>query len=333
MAESNRSTRVAAVAGYAALVAAFLGCSDSVTAPAPVQGDASAEASSGAAADSGHQTQLDAGATVAADSRATDATPTEATIVGTDDAATADVTAATDAAPADATVSEASSDAPSTGSLDAGSSTDARVPEAEAAGPVTIPSVQMCGVLDSDWGITSDAAGCETASPNACPDRASNWASAILTNFSGAMSSDCRISQMTMPPSLSTSQSTDYGNDLLAFTMDFFGCPQPGNDAGAVTFGLIPAPLWSQVFTTTDLQVLTQLYAGAVVQALSDQSAPALSTSQLDAINAKLQALAATVPGTVTSSTLTYDTCAPDAGTEAGGDGGAADGAADSGTD
>ncbi|MDP9036923.1 MAG: hypothetical protein M3O50_19160 [Myxococcota bacterium] len=307
-----------------------------MTAPAPAQGDASTEASSGSVVDSGNPMQTDAGTTSDAAARATDAAPmdaapAEAAVVATDGSAPADVTVATDAATADATVIEAESDGSSTGSMDAGSPADSGLPEAEASSPVTIPRLQMCGALDSDWAIASDAAACEISSPPECPDRPANWAGAIAMNFAVALSSDCRISQMASPTSLTASQSDDYANGLLTFTLDFFGCPQPGNDAGGVTFGLVPAPLWSQVFTTSDLQILSELYSAAVVQALSDQAAPPLTTPQTDAINARLQAMAASVPGTVTSSALTYDTCAPDAGS--GGDGGTADSAADSGTD
>jgi hypothetical protein len=246
---------------------------------------------------------------------------------------------APDASAFDASVSDVSAsdtavpDAPGATTLDAGgSSVDAS--DADAGPPdappdaMTAPPLQLCGMLDSDWGIATDAAVCASMTPSSCPDRASYWASPIQFDYASAVSSDCRISQMFSM--LSMSQTTDYLNALIPFTLDFFGCPQPDADAGAVTFGLVPEPLWSTVFTTTDLQTLSDAYAAAVSQALSDQAAPPLTTAQTDAINARLQALAATVPGTVVSTSRMYDTCATEAGAEGGDDGGnALDGGVD----
>ncbi len=248
-----------------------------------------------------------------------------------------------DASAFDASVSDVSAsdtavlDGPGSTTPDAGGSTvDASDLDADAGPPdarpdaMTAPPLQLCGMLDSDWGIATDAAVCASMTPSSCPDRVTNWAGTIVMNYAVAVSGDCRISQMLSPPVLSDSQSTDYLNALVPFTLDFFGCPQPDADAGAVTFGLVPEPLWSTVLTTTDLQTLSDAYLAAVSQSLSDLAAPPLSTAQTDAINAKLQALAATVPGTVVSTSRMYDTCATEAGAEGGDDGGnALDGGAD----
>jgi hypothetical protein len=174
----------------------------------------------------------------------------------------------------------------------------------------------LCSLLDTDFGIATDAGGCATATTPACPDRVNTWDSTIVFDFAIALSSDCRFGQWA-PPLLTDTDVANYLNDLLAFTLQFLGCPLDGT-TGKLTFGLVPAALQGHKVTTADLDALADAYSAAVAQALSDNGSPPLSTSEAEAMDAKLTRLARRVPHKVHSRKFTFSTCA--AGTITDGD-------------
>ncbi len=212
------------------------------------------------------------------------------------------------------------------------SAADATSEAAEAAGP---PSpLEMCIFLDKAWGIDTDAGGCATATLTTCPDRVNGgWAGDINLSF-GMDSLECRLVGLTT--GFTNQQNVDYSAQVTAWTLAFFGCPQP-NDGGALKFGLIPPSQSNHVFTTAELQVISEDYLQAVKDAVANPSTgftpPALTQAQIDQINAQLKYLADSY-GATQSSVDSFSTCAADAGTDVCGDGHAAcptDGGADGG--
>jgi hypothetical protein len=202
----------------------------------------------------------------------------------------------------------------------------------------------MCELFDQEYQIATDAGGCTTSTGPQCPDRQFNWSADFVTEFAiGNAAMDCHIAGIfpTDPTLLN-----DYSNDLIAWTLQFFGCPfaNPTVDAGPYGFGLIPRNLaGNTIFTMGDLQLLSSYYVQAVEAALAAPcSTPAGCSSspvtnplppltqgdggtpgQLEQVNAMLNYLASQVPGTNPSTTTyTFDSCAPDGGTDASDGGG-----------
>ncbi|HZU82169.1 MAG TPA: hypothetical protein VE987_04600 [Polyangiaceae bacterium] len=167
----------------------------------------------------------------------------------------------------------------------------------------------LCPLFDSDFGIGNGGPACAHVTTPSCPDRVDTWDDLIVFDFAIAVTGDCRFGQWA-PPLLTDQDVVNYLNDLLAFTLRFFGCPEQGT-TGRLTFGLIPSALQGDHFTTADLDALADTYAAAVAQALSDSGAPPLSADQMNAINMKLNRLAHHVPGTVRSNAFTFSTCPP----------------------
>jgi hypothetical protein len=200
-------------------------------------------------------------------------------------------------------------------------SSDARGADADAA---PLAPLQWCPMLDSDWGIDTDAAGCATSTTSRCPDRANNWVADIVPNnyAVGGLTTDCRISAMLA--GFSAQDGIDYNNQLSTWTLALFGCPEP-SDGAALPFGLIPPTQSGHVFSSADLKLLSDLYVQAVNDAIASPTPgttpPSLTQSQLDQLNAQLAAQAAAVPNRFASSTYTFDSC-PDASSDGGADGG-----------
>ncbi len=48
-----------------------------------------------------------------------------------------------------------------------------------------------------------------------------------------------------------------YVNDLITFSLYFFGCPATGTDAGPLAFQLIPRAFAGRSFTTADVAALS----------------------------------------------------------------------------
>jgi hypothetical protein len=170
----------------------------------------------------------------------------------------------------------------------------------------------ICPLFDADFIGVDAGAGCAHVTTPACPDRVDTWDNAIVFDFAIAITSDCRFGQWA-PPLLTDTDVANYLNDLLAFTLQFFGCPEQGT-TGRLTYGLIPSALQSHAFTTADLDALADAYGAAVAQALSDNGSPPLSAAQTKSLDAKLTRLAHRVPGRVKSNAFTFSTCAADAG-------------------
>jgi hypothetical protein len=172
--------------------------------------------------------------------------------------------------------------------------------------------LELCPLFDAQFIGVDAGEACEDVTTPACPDRVDTWDFSIVIDFAIANSGDCRFGQWA-PPLLTDVDVANYLNDLLAFTLQFFGCPVEGT-TGKLTYGLIPSALQSRHFTTADLDALSDAYSAAVAQALSDNGSPPLTAQQTKAIDAKLARLAHRVPGTIRSNNFTFSTCAADAG-------------------
>jgi hypothetical protein len=275
--------------------------------------------------DTGSDASREASAEAGAVDSGKDATPSDATSM---DAMMGSDAAVNDAAKTDG--SDAAADAPVGDSTTDTGSRDGSMADANDAAPLA--PLQWCPMLDSWWGLNDGGAMCATQTTQSCPDRAGTWAGNIEMDFLVALTSDCRLAEMADTRQMTNDQVAAYTNQVLAWTMTFFGCPLDMNDAGPSKFGLIPEARWgTHIFTTADLQALSDLYLNAGIGgALSDMGLPALTADQTTQITAQLTSYAAQVPNTQTAPTFTFDTCPADAGSDAA-DAATGDGAADAG--
>lgn len=173
----------------------------------------------------------------------------------------------------------------------------------------------LCPYFDSQFIGEDGGAVCAHQTLDTCPDRVDFWANPITIQFVIAASGDCRFGGWDAL--LTASDVATYLNDLIAFTLQFFGCPVEPGTTGPLTYGLIPVALAGQEFTTADLDVLSDEYLGAVQSALADNGSPPLTNEQVFEITAKLSRLAHRVPTRVRSNDFNFSTCAPDAGAPA----------------
>ena len=202
---------------------------------------------------------------------------------------------------------------------------EAAPPEAgppEAAAPDAAPdaadlALHMCGYFDDAFGISQpDAGQCVDATPPSCPiDRFNTWSQYFLGYFAmGNINTDCRINGMFA--TLTTQDQIDFGNYLIAWNLAFLGCPDVTVTPPPLTYGLLPTPLASHTFTTADLRLISQYYIASYDAGLADAGLPALTQTQKDQMDAQLAALEQGVPNKVTASTYSFDSCAPDAGSD-----------------
>jgi hypothetical protein len=183
-----------------------------------------------------------------------------------------------------------------------------RVQDFSGSGHCPIAPLALCPLLDEAFLGESQGAACDlVSSPDCAENRVGTWADAITLDYAIAVSGDCRFGQWASL--LDGNDVATWLNDLLAFNLYFFGCPATGTVTGPLSFSLIPPALASRTFTTADLAALSATFSAAVAQALSDNGSPPLTAAQTSAVNAQLAALAAAVPGTVSSSTFTFSTC------------------------
>lgn len=91
-----------------------------------------------------------------------------------------------------------------------------------------------------------------------------------------------------------------------------FGCRRGGSLADWVVVSAASV----STFTTADLGALSQEYVEAIVQAISEDRAPPLTTTELAAISAQIMPAASRVHGIVSSSKLSFSTCGSDAGAD-----------------
>jgi hypothetical protein len=165
----------------------------------------------------------------------------------------------------------------------------------------------LCPTFDTDFG-ESESPACATITTNDCSDRIFNWVETVVFDFAIATSADCRFGQW-VPPLFPVDASTDYLNELVTFTLQFFGCAFQGTLTAPIMDGLVPAFFAGHTFTTADLNALTSLYVGAIAQSLSDASLPPLSGAQRSAIDAQLAYAQTKVAHVVPSSSYTFTTC------------------------
>jgi hypothetical protein len=173
-------------------------------------------------------------------------------------------------------------------------------------------SHSICNSFDDDVFGSDSGAVCAHATGPTCPDRVDTWDNLIVFDFVSAVTADCRFGQWSNGTLLTSSDVANYLNALLAYTLTFLGCPIPDSGVNPLSYGLIPAPLASDTFTTADLNALSGDYVtGGISQMLIDIGAPALTPAQTLAIKAKLALLQLTVKKVVPSTKFTFSTCAP----------------------
>ena len=185
--------------------------------------------------------------------------------------------------------------------------------------------LNLCGVLDNDWGFVAQADASVAAVQSL---RADYWGTVVNDNMS-ALILDCNIGNLTVGPD-GGNCGVGYGSIVSAFAMGLLGCPTTG-DGGPIGYGLIPACQTGHQFTTADLNLLNSFFLEALNLAASGTDIPMnngyspaptagpLTQAQLDAVAAKLSSLAASV-GPLTSNKYTVSTCPvppSDAGTDA----------------
>jgi hypothetical protein len=309
MTKHHLKVRGAMVAACAGLATTLWACSDSST---PVDDGGGNDGP--AAMDS---TSHDAPSTETAsnDSASNDVTVNDAP--ANDGATDAKKDVASNDAPSDTSsdstltdsASDAGGDVASEAAVDSG-------PDAVAPAPL-----QMCLMLDGDWGILppdgGEPSGCATQTGTTCPDRVSAWGNNFMLDYlTGALNTDCRISSGFLGWSMN--DLNQYQADVTDFALSLFGCPLSGLEAGPYAFSLIPQQLASHQWTSADLKLLSDLYVAAVQVAItSDQGLPDLTTQQYADINAQLAYLASQVPGVLQSSAYSFNMCPADAGSDA----------------
>jgi len=178
------------------------------------------------------------------------------------------------------------------------------------SGNCPIAPLALCPTLDAGFGI-SEPGSCDlVSSPDCAFDRASTWSASITFDFLNVIATDCRFGQwFSGSGALTETDFVQYVNDLITFSLYFFGCPATGTEAGPLTFQLIPAAFAGRTFTTADVAALSTVYSTAIAQSLSDAGAAALTPAQAAAVNNQLSFLAGRVPHLVTSSTFSASTC------------------------
>jgi len=151
-------------------------------------------------------------------------------------------------------------------------------------------------------------------------DRTASWAGTLVGNQGILGSGECNLGNFARGTDGGTCGPA-YANAEAIWVQAFLGCPVPG-DGGAVTYGLIPPCQSTHTFTTADLALLntqfmlaleTTAAGGDLSQTNSTTTAQPLTSAQISAVTAKLQALSDAV-GALSSSRYTLSTCPMDAG-------------------
>ncbi len=187
----------------------------------------------------------------------------------------------------------------------------------------------LCPTFDKLLGL-SEPASCNTTSTVACEvDRLNSWAGEIVNDFQFVEGdelalNDCRFGKWQAAPIVNDftfvgvlEQQT---TNLDIFTLQLFGCAAVNNLIGPLNLlgSLVPPDLIQKglKFTTADVSALEDEYMAAINQALADFGLGPMTPAQASAIRAQLDFAASKTPGLVASSTLSYSTCAADAGAE-----------------
>lgn len=167
----------------------------------------------------------------------------------------------------------------------------------------------LCNYFDDQVLGGDGGPACLTQTTLSCPDRIDTWDNFFVFAYATAESADCRFGQWG-PPVLTTQGVIDFLNNLVAFTLDVFGCPAAGTN-GQLTFALFPPVYAGTHFTTADLDAMGDDYIQGIQQGLSDLGIPQLTVTQVGQLEAKMHRMARRVPGVIHSRHYTFSTCAP----------------------
>src|SRR5215471_644745 len=165
----------------------------------------------------------------------------------------------------------------------------------------------FCPALDSLFIGQDGGPACATITTTSCPDRVNSWDVAIVSDYAFALSADCRFGQWSTTFPLDAL--VDYLNDLVAFTLEVFGCPFQGLQAGPLTDRLVPAFFSSHLFSTAELQALTDDYVAGFQQAFADFGLPPPTAAQVAALRAQFTYLESKVPNSAPGSSFGFSTC------------------------
>jgi hypothetical protein len=280
----RRQSNLALLSASAALLAScIVGCSTTST-ETPDGGMSPDAATDGPATDATTETGADTGA---ADVKASDGSLHDGAIAdgggldATTDAMTDAMTDSTTDATADGTTTDAPTDA-----------SDGGPPEPLA----------LCTLFDSRFLLNeADAStgGAESA-------RSSSWAFDIYNNFfnrTGAyVAGNCSLSGFTLAVANSSDNGAAYNDYLDSWIQQFLGCPVV-EEAGALSYGLLPSELAGHVYTTADLNQLSSDFIDGINNTLAcagdcianvqndggePPSLAPLTTEQIDSIQAEL---------------------------------------------
>lgn len=166
----------------------------------------------------------------------------------------------------------------------------------------------FCPALDSLFIGVDGGPACATITTPSCPDRVNSWDGTIVNDYAIVLGGDCRFGQWT-PPTFPVDAIVAYLNDLVAFTLELFGCPFQGLQAGPLTDRLVPAFFSSHVFTTAELQALTDDYVAGFQQAFADFGLPPPTAAQVSALRAQFTYLQSKVPNSAAGSSFGFSTC------------------------
>jgi hypothetical protein len=206
--------------------------------------------------------------------------------------------------------------------------------EADASLPPIVP-LALCGILDTDWGLSPPVTNDDRATPGGWDF--SGAGGTVPFTLAEALTSDCEMYGLvaTFNPDAGYG-AADYIDQVASFTVQFLGCGSA--EAGSPSFtGLMPTTALgtAYVWTRADLDRLAAMYSNAIVEAASfgwtitdfNNGAPPsdvpLTDDQVSAINAQLAALEAQAIAAPTftydanSTKFTFSTCSVDAGSDA----------------
>jgi len=198
-----------------------------------------------------------------------------------------------------------------------GDSSDAQADVAtEADAQIPLPPLELCGFLDSVYGLTTPA-GCETQTTTLCDDRAGSWIDAFWGSW--ASNNDCRIrgTLSSLTDVAPDYQYTTWQGDVNTWTFFFFGCPLDQTPLSS-QFAMIPRARWDWPYTTADLQAFGETFIAQARLALGDWSSD-FSADDLVKIQARMDYLInAYEHDRSSSSGYSASTCpSPDGGSDA----------------
>jgi hypothetical protein len=178
--------------------------------------------------------------------------------------------------------------------------------------------LSFCPVFDAADGLT-EPASCTTVTSGDCTfDRLLNWGFDIPNDYLNVNDSDCRFGQFNNPPIIGQfnfTTVTEWLQSTEEFALQLLGCPIANITTGPLSFlQLLPPFLPANQFTTADFAAIQQDFVQALNQALTDRGAPPLTAGQTSAINAQIAFAASRVQGVKNSPSLSFSTCAADAG-------------------